>query len=223
MKTLPLAMAAWLIGTAVAGAQDQVRSPLVRGDAHFVIGWQNLHKEQPTQQGGCCSNDWLNNIFYGAAGVGWYWSDNLKTQVDFGGGTKGEQYRYSYVTTGTRSTSTSSRVRVQQRSVAVGQQYQFFRNQWFHPHVGAGIDIARETTRETFQPTFVYDSAARTSTQIQPPRDVGPDHRTIARPFAEAGFKAYMTRRAFFTADSRIKFRGGMDEVLFRLGFGVDF
>ena len=223
MKTLPLAIAVWLIGTAIAGAQDPVRSPLVRGDAHFVIGWQNLHKEQPTQQGGCCSNDWLNSIFYGAAGVGWYWTDNLKTQVDFGGGTKAEQYRYSYVTTGTRSTSTSSRVRVQQQSVAVGQQYQFFRNQWFHPHVGAGIDIARETTRETFQPTFVYDSAARTSTQIQPPRDVGPDHRTIARPFAEAGFKAYMTTRAFFTADSRIKFRGGMDEVLFRLGFGVDF
>ena len=112
---------------------------------------------------------------------------------------------------------------MQQQSVAVGQQYQFFRNQWFHPHVGAGVDIARETTLETFQPIFIYDSATRTSTQIAPPRTVGPEHRTIVRPFAEAGFKAYMTRRAFFTGDTRIKFKGGMDEVLFRLGFGVDF
>ena len=71
MKRFPLAIAAWLIGTALAGAQEPARTPLVRGDVHFVIGWQNLHKEQATQQG-CCSNDWLNTIFYGAAGAGWY-------------------------------------------------------------------------------------------------------------------------------------------------------
>jgi opacity protein-like surface antigen len=222
MKTFPLAMAAWLMGTALAGAQDPARSPLVRGDAHFVIGWQNLHKEQATQQG-CCENDWLNNIFYGGAGAGWYWTDNHKTQVDFGGGTKGRQYRYSYVTTGTQSTSTSSTIRVQEQSVAIGQQYQFFRNQWFHPHVGAGVDIARETTVENFQPIIVYDSAARTSTQLVPPRTVGPEHRTIARPFAEVGFKAYMNKRAFFSGDTRLKFKSGIDEVLFRIGFGVDF
>src|SRR5688572_19955729 len=135
MKTFPLAIAAWLIGTALGGAQEPARAPLVRGDAHFVIGWQNLHKEQTSPQN-CCNNDWMNNIFYGAAGVGWYWTEHLKTQVDFGGGTKGQQYRYSYVTTGTQSTNTSSNVRVQQKSVAIGQQYQFFRNQWFHPHLG---------------------------------------------------------------------------------------
>lgn len=223
MKTFQLAIAFWLMGTVFAGAQEPARAPLVRGDVHFVIGWQNLHRQQAPQQQGCCSNDWLNNIFYGAAGVGWYWSENLKTQIDFGGGTTGEQYRYSYVTSGTQSTNTSSRISVQQQSVAVGQQYQFFRNQWFHPHVGAGIDIARETTRESFQPIFIYDSATRTSKQIAPPRAAGPDHRTIARPFAEVGFKAYMTKRAFFSGDTRVKFKGGMDEVLFRLGFGVDF
>ena len=221
MKTFPLAMAAWLIGTALAGAQDPARTPLVRADAHFVIGWQNLHKQQPTEQN--YSNDWLNSIFYGGAGAGWYWTDNLKTQVDFGAGTKASQYRYSYVTNGTQSTNTSSRLSVQQQSVAISQQYQFFRNQWFHPHLGAGVDVARETTRETFQPIFIYDSSTRTSTQIAPPLSKGPEHHTIARPFAEAGFKAYMTRRAFFTGDTRVKFRGSVDEILLRFGFGVDF
>ena len=32
-----------------------------------------------------------------------------------------------------------------------------------------------------------------------------------------------MTRRAFFTGDMRIMFRGGVEEVLFRAGFGIDF
>ena len=52
-----------------------------------MIGWQNLHKDQPAEQR--YSDDWINGIFYGGGGAGWYWTDNLKTQVDFGGGTKG--------------------------------------------------------------------------------------------------------------------------------------
>jgi hypothetical protein len=112
---------------------------------------------------------------------------------------------------------------VSQRSLAVSQQYQFFRNQWFHPRVGAGVEIARERTTEEYSPIFVFDSVTRTPRQLAPPRNEGPEHRTITRPFAEAGFKAYMTRRAFFTADTRLMYRKGLDEVLFRLGFGVDF
>ena len=222
MKTLSLAAAAWLMGTALVGAQEPPRNPLSRGDVHVVIGWQNLRQEQPPQPG-CCNNDWVNSIFYGAAGAGWYWTDHLKTQVDFGGGTKADHYRYSYITTGSQSTSTSSRLTVQQQNLAISQQYQFFRNQWFHPHVGAGVDIVRETTTEQYQPVFVYDSATRVSTQILPPRTEGPEHRVIARPFVETGFKAYMTRRAFFTGDARVGVRHGIDEVLFRAGFGIDF
>ena len=222
MKTFPLAAIVWLIGTSFAAAQDPAGGPLARGDAHFVIGWQHLHKEQPQQQ--AYSNDWLNSIFYGGAGAGWYWTDHLKTQVDFGGGTKASQYRYQFSSTPNgQTTSSSSRVRVQQQSVAVSQQYQFFRNQWFHPHVGAGVDIARETTREEYDPVFVFDPVTRVSRQIAPPPPEGPDHRVIARPFGEAGFKAYLTRKAFFTADTRLMFKSGIDEVLFRFGFGVDF
>lgn len=220
MKILSVAAVAWLLAVGAAAAQEPARTPLVRGDTHFVIGWQNLHKEQPTQH----YNDWLNGIFYGGAGAGWYWTDNLKTQVDFGAGTEARQYRYEpIILNGQTTGSTSSRVDVRQQSLAVSQQYQFFRNQWFHPHVGAGIDIARETTREEYDPVFVFDPVTRVSRQVTPARTEGPEHRTITRPFAEAGFKAYMTRRAFFTGDSRLMFRNGVDEVLFRIGFGVDF
>lgn len=219
MKILPLAAVAWLAGAAVATAQEPPKV-LNRGDARFVIGWQNLHKEQPPPQN---YDNWLNGIFYGGAGAGWYWTDHLKTQIDVGAGTEGRQYRFDQFVVNGLTTGRSSRISVRRQSVAVAQQYQFFRNQWFHPHVGAGVDIARETTSEEYQPVFGFDSVTRTSRQIEPARTEGPEHRTIARPFAEAGLKAYMTRRAFFTADTRFMYRKGLDEVLLRLGFGVDF
>jgi opacity protein-like surface antigen len=221
MKTLSLTLMAWLIGAGLAAAQEPARAPLNRGDVHFVLGWQNIRKEQPSAQS--FDNDWLNGIFYGGAGAGWYWTDNLKTQVDVGGGTHANQYRYESTTVNGLNTTTSSRLRVQQQNLALSQQYQFFRNEWFHPHIGAGIDIARETTTEEYEPTFAFDSAARVTRQLTPRRIEGPDHRIVARPFVEAGFKGYVTRRAFFTGDSRVMVRGGIDEVLFRFGFGVDF
>lgn len=219
MKILSLAVTAWLLAAGAAGAQEPPRTPLSRGDVHFVLGWQNLHKEQPAQ-----NNDWLNGILYGGAGAGWYWTDHLKTQVDFGAGTEARQYRYEpLLVSGQTTTATSSRLNVRQQSLAVAQHYQFFRNQWFHPHVGAGIDIARETTTEDYDPVFVFDPVTHVSRQITPAHSEGPNHRIIARPFAEAGLKAYMTRQAFFTADSRWMFRNGLEEALFRIGFGIDF
>lgn len=220
-KILTLSAAAWLLAPLLAVAQEPPRTPLVRGDAHFVAGWQNLHKEQQPELR--YSDDWMNGILFGGAGAGWYWTEHLKTQVDFGAGTEGRQYRYEQIVVNSQVTSSTSRVGVRQQSLAVAQHYQFFRNQWFHPHVGAGVNIVRETTNEEYDPIFFYDSVTHVSRQIAPARTEAPDHRTIARPFAEAGFKAYMTRRAFFTGDTRLMFKGGLDEVLFRFGFGVDF
>ena len=220
MRTSIFGLTAWLLSAVAAVAQDAGSVSPDRGDVHVVLGWQNLHKAQGLQSVG---GDWLNNIFYGGAGAGWYWNDNLKTQVDVGGGTRGRQYRYDPITVNGQTTVTSSRVSVRQQSLAIAQQYQFFRNEWFHPHVGAGLDVARETTVEDYDPIVIFDTSGRTSRQIAAARTEGPDHRMILRPFGEVGFKAYMTRRAFFTADTRLMFRHGIDEGLLRFGFGVDF
>jgi hypothetical protein len=220
MKPLSIVLAAWILGCGVATAQEPTGKPLTRGDAHFVLGWQNLHKPQAADTFG--SDDWLNAIFYGGTGAGWFWTDHLKTQVDLGAGTRARQYRYRTETIGGVTTNEVSRVATRQTSLAIAQQYQFFRNQWFHPRVAGGVEIARESTTEEYEAVFAFDNATRTTRQVALPRsETG--HRTLARAFAETGFKAYMTRRTFFTADTRLMFRGGIDEVLFRLGFGVDF
>src|SRR5258708_14785676 len=90
MKTLTYTATAWLLAAGVAGAQEPAPTPGTRADVQFVMGWQNLHKAQPQPYG----NDWLNALFYGGAGAGWYCTDHLKTQVDFCAGTHRHQDRY---------------------------------------------------------------------------------------------------------------------------------
>lgn len=211
-------MKTFLLVGLLAQAQAPAAPPQPpRADAHFVIGWQNLQKTQPD----ITYNDWLNAILYGGAGAGWYWTDNVKTQVDVGAGTRASQYRTRQFPSGAGFAYESSRLQVQQWAVTVEQQYQFFHNAWFHPHVGAGVELARETSTEFFQPVIVYDSPV--ARQIRPARTEGPRHDFLARGVGDVGFKAYMTRQAFFTTDMRVMFRNGIDQVLFRAGFGFDF
>src|SRR5262245_22538945 len=132
-RTLFGLVAAALLPVAAA-AQTTIQPP--RADAHVVLGWQNLHQAQPQDH----YNDWLNDIFYGGAGAGWYWTDHLKTQVDLGAGTSGRQFRYTQSTLNGVPTYEASELRLRQTAVTIQQQYQFFRNQWFHPHVGAGLE-----------------------------------------------------------------------------------
>lgn len=213
-RSLPGLVAVMLL-PAAAFAQTPVQLP--RGDAHFVLGWQNIHKEQPQDH----YNDWLNDILYGGAGAGWYWTDNLKTQVDIGTGTSADQYRSRQFILNGKPAFESSRLSVRQTAVTIQQQYQFFHNAWFHPRVGAGVELARETTKEQYEAVLVFDT--NTTRSVLPARTEGPDHNFVARGVGEVGFKAYMTRRSFFTGDMRLLFRNGIDQVLFRAGFGIDF
>lgn len=216
---------AWLLCAGIAHAQTAAAPdtvPPTRADVHAVIGWQNLRQERG-EAAADSYNNWANGIFYGGAGAGWFWTEHLKTQVDFGAGTRGRHYHYRTLRIDGQQTSESAVVSVQQQSLAVSQQYQFFRNQWFHPHVAAGLDIARETSSAEYAPVIVFDPVTRVTRELARARSEGPTDRTILRPFVETGFKAYMTRRAFFTSDARFMFRKGIDEVLFRAGFGVDF
>jgi len=220
MRRLLTGLAAAALSCSAASAQTPP-SPvaLPQADVHVVLGWQNLLVPQPQDR----YNAWLNGIFYGGAGAGWFWTDHLKTQIDLGAGTRARQYRYEATTLDGNQAYESSRLSIREQNVSIGQQYQFFRNQLFHPHVGGGVELVRETRTEEFDPLIVYDSTGRVTRLVTPARVEGPTHHFLARAFVETGFKAYMTPRAFFTSDARLMFRGGIDEVLFRAGFGVDF
>ena len=107
--------------------------------------------------------------------------------------------------------------------LAIGQRYQFFRNAWFHPDVGAGAEVAWVTQTMRLEPVFVYDPAGRMPAPLEPGRTEGPDTTLEVRPFADVGFKAYMSPRVFFRGSARVTARHGVEDVLLRFGVGVDF
>lgn len=207
----------------VAGQTPDTSPAAGRADFHASIGWQNLRMDRYEDPFDRPDHNWAHAILYGGAGAGWYWTEHLKTQVDVGAGTPTRHYLYRARTINGFQASEISHVRLTRPSVALSQHYQFFRNEWFHPRLGLGVDVGWETRTETYEPIFGYDSGLRISRQLAAARTVGPEHDVVVRPFGEIGFKAYMTRRSFFTGDMRLMVHRGIDQVLFRAGFGVDF
>lgn len=199
----------------------QVPSPIAlpRGDAHGFVAWDNLHEPN-----GLSSNDWINSVLlFGGAG-GWYVTEHLRLHGDAGITTEGTQYRASVIDSHGQQTFVSSRLRLSQRNIALGAQYQFLHNAWFHPHAGVGALVTVEKRTEAFDPAYGYDPLTGTYRPIVPQHTIGPEQRSFVRPFADVGFKAYWSSRAFVIHDTRLVASGhGLDQVSFTFGLGVDF
>lgn len=220
MKTLllhiALATAVVLCGGRQAWCQP---APGPRADLAGTIGWLVVNKEAPGEPR---DDNWHSSLF-GAASAGWYWTENLKTELDAGAGTANRVFRTQAVTVAGRQGYASTDTRFSRRTLGISQQYQFFHNAWFHPHLAVGVNVTQERFTRRTQQFFIYDVNSRTS-EVQPPATTdGPRSEITVRPFVATGFKAYMTRRAFCRGDFRAALRGGIDEVLFRFGVGVDF
>jgi opacity protein-like surface antigen len=216
MKSLPAIVAIILAAVADPAVAQQPRTPLVRADLSATTGWFNASREVRPEQ------DWYHRTLYGGIEAGWYWTDHLKTQAAFGTHTVGRLHRGRPVPVNGFTSYEASEFRLRDRKLTLTGHYQFGRNAWFHPHVGAGVDLSWGSTTEEIAPVYVYGEPNR------PPRlvsDARTEYRTsfAVRPCAEAGFKAYLSPRAFFRTDLRLRAGSRVDEVLLRFGFGVDF
>lgn len=198
-------------------AQAWAQSPrVVRGDAAATAGW--LATDTATTER---YDPWVDS-FYGAGSVGWYWTDNLKTEVDVGGGTEARTFRTEPAFIAGRSTYQTTESRFRHTTVGLSQQYQFFHNTWFHPHVAAGVNLTWERQRNEPGQVYFYDPASSTS-RVEP--GASGTERTSLRPnpFVAVGYKAYLSERAFFRNDFRMAFHDGPNETVLRFGFGFDF
>lgn len=181
-----------------------------------MVGWLGVEEDA-----GRGHIDW-HTSFFGAIGAGWHWTDHLKTELDFGAGTESSFYRARSVVVQGHTVYASIESRASQKTLGISQQYQFFRNAWFHPHVAVGANVTWAKSTDRFDPLVAY-SPTRPPQQLEPGRVEGPTTDVVVRPFVASGFKAYFTKRGFFRTDLRVGFRGGIDEVLLRVGFGADF
>lgn len=203
--------------SAVLPVAAQTAAAVPKGDVLAAIGWLNVDKD-----GVDGYNDWYRSV-YGSVGAGWLVADHVRLEVDGGASTDADLYRVRQVPRAGGVAYISSRSVFSTRRVGAGLLYQFFENAWFHPHVGVGMDLTWERVREDVDPVFFYDELTRQTRTVQPGETVGPLTTRQARPFVSAGFKAYVTERAFVRSDARALVKGGVDEVVWRFGVGVDF
>jgi hypothetical protein len=218
-RTLTFAvLVALTAAPAVAQPAPAARSPLVRADVQGTLGWFNAESNISNRY-----DEWYNRSLYGGAGFGWYWTDHLKTELEVGATSAVELYGNEPVVIGGQPRYLSFRQAFSTKKLTAAQHYQFYRNVWFHPHLAAGIDLSWETITRRSEPLFFYDQVTRQSRLERPAENLAPETSLHARPFAAAGFKAYMTQRSFFRSDLRFGIGSGVDEVLLRFGFGMDF
>ena len=196
---------------------QQTREPLVRGDVSATAGWFSA-----SRPGSGWGDDWYHRSLYAGVEGGWYWTDHVKTQVAFGGHTEGVVHRGRPIVIDGLPTWESSQVRFGDRKLTLTAHYQFGRNAWFHPHVGAGADLSWESTTEQIEPVYYFGDPSRVQRAL---RDARVERRRafVVRPCVEVGFKAYLSPRAFFRTDLRVRTGSRTDEALIRFGFGTDF
>ena len=204
-------------GAAPAWSQSRLTNPIARVDLTGTAGWLSVDKSELQE---------YDNWFTSAAatgGVGWYWTDNLKTELEFTAGARIARDVYTYEQRGQLQVSRESQFHFGSRRLAVAQLYQFYRNATFHPYVGAGIDVNWESIEREDRPEQIFDPVLRQPV-LGAPAERHPKRTDVhTRPFAVLGFKAYMTPRTFFRTDLKFVVDSGVEEVLTRFGFGVDF
>lgn len=195
------------------------QAPVARADTAGMLGWLAVNREPPG--GFDYGNDRQHSLFAGAS-AGWYWTDHLKTELDFGAATRASAYRSRQIVIDGRPAAEFTESSYARQFLGVTQHYQFFRNAWFHPYIGAGVHVAFEETTDRINPIVIYDGTPGSPRVIRPERVDGPRSGTTVSPLAAAGFKAYLTQRGFFRTDFRVTLQRGVDDVLVRFGFGVD-
>lgn len=186
-------------------------------DLTGTAGWLSINKDHLQEY-----DDWFTSGSASAA-AGWYWTDHLKTEVEYTAGTRIERDVYRFETRGTLQINRESKYRFGSRRVSIGQHYQFFRNVLFHPYVTGGLDLNWESIEQEDGPEQVFDTVLRRSVPGAPAERHPKRTELHARPFASVGFKGYMTPRAFFRTDLKFVIDSGVEDVLTRFGFGVDF
>lgn len=190
---------------------------VIRGDAAATIGWLSVR----TPRSLLYNDDAWQRSLFGTASLGWHWTDNLKTEADFGGSTAMRALRTDPVVVAGRQTYQTTRTTFSRRTLGLAQQYQFFHNAWFHPHAAVGAALTWEASAAESDRVFIFDTRGA---EVAAAATADARRTTVTiRPFVGAGFKAYMTERGFLRSDVRVAFRGGLDEVLLRIGFGIDF
>ena len=183
-------------------------------DASGHVSWLTVNKSDIAPEW----NRWYDVATFGAS-IGRFFGPHLKVEFDAATSTSAEVYveRIALATQPYPIYVTQPQ-RFRMTTFSAGAAYQFLDNKWIHPVAGAGVESARE--RNTIE-AVVGPFPPPPVVNLDPPgTTVSWDHR----PFADVGFKWFVSERAFIRSDVRTTFdTGGVSQVSWRSGFGFDF
>ena len=173
-------------------------------------------------------DDWYFDGRY-AVSIGQYWTQHLKTELEFATSGEGEVYAQRFINVAGVPAQypiySNEYYRLQQASGRI--VWQFLENAWAHPYVfgGASLDIERRRTRIPEQ--FYYGSSAPFNPAnrilITPAIETGPDTELRPAGVFGAGAKLYMTPRSYFNAAVIASLAKSSGTISFVGGFGLDF
>ena len=208
-----------------AGAQD---APVVsltpenraRWDVAGQVGWLGGNKSDI----GPAWDEWYEAASFGGS-LGYYWTPNVKLEVDVSTSTEGRIFTQEPIALpGQPLPIFRSREHLFRSTVVAGGGlgYQFLENAWFHPFVAGGVEVARETVRIETPPMFLLGRGWPVGELLAEPTERRTSY--AVRPFLAAGFKWYVSERAFIRSDVRTSISSSRAEsVVWRGGVGFDF
>jgi hypothetical protein len=168
---------------------------------------------------------WPHTAF-GSLAAGLYWTDHLKSEVEVARTGTAELYGFEYLGL---PEAPGFGVPVERRfdsvKVSAAQLVQFGRNARFHPFIGAGIDVDRERAvyERRGQNQLIYGAGGRVERAISVPPQSTSRTTTHVRGFGTGGFKGYFSERGFFRTELKVQVGSRLEQVMWKMGLGVDF
>lgn len=223
LRLVPVFVVPILSFPAAALAQASASAPVAaaeeaRFDAAGYVAWFHANRGGI---GGQTFRDWFSTPRL-SVGIGHYWTEHLKTEAELAITGQGRLVSFEELESEPRVSRYLYRDHTYRVStLSLVQAWQFRRNAWVHPFLGAGLDVdwERRTVETSLQVSD--DRAEPAFTMVALPRQTRTE--VIPRAVAVAGLKAYLTRNAFFRTDVRASFRESVDQVVWRFGIGLDF
>jgi len=148
--------------------------------------------------------------------AGHYWTPHLKTELEIavsGAGTIGVEQDLRY-----------REHRLRESTIGATAVYQFFDNQWVHPFVGAGLELARERdVAESLPASFERFPSPTLPLTLRLVPAIDKVSYSV-RPVVTGGFKFYVSQRAFVRTEVRTSFSADRPlAIQWRGGVGIDF
>ena len=179
-------------------------------DLSADAGWFSSNKSEIAADW----NDWYDAAT-GSVALGRYLTSHVRSELRVSVSSEGRTYQENLLPPVPGQPFPAFDVRehyFRTASVGGGLFRQFFENQWFHPSIGAGLDVVRESRRSVRPPL-----------RLAPATTIDESVSYSAQPFVATGFKWYVHERGFIRSDVKVSFgSGGVTHTAFSAGIGVD-